>query len=140
MMKYLIKKPVFLVVISFLAALAAFCLLLYANVGFLNWSGYFDKHDVYKDSIVLFFHEECLYCTKVDNYLANNNVQKKVEFTRLNVLQSDYNRSELQDKAQICGLEIESIGVPFLWDGPNKKCVVGYVDIIEFFQKKLRKP
>ncbi|OGZ66709.1 MAG: hypothetical protein A3C50_02380 [Candidatus Staskawiczbacteria bacterium RIFCSPHIGHO2_02_FULL_43_16] len=114
--------------------------LIYANVGFLNITGYFEKHDPYKDSMVLFFHNECLYCAKVDDYLRDSNAAEKLQYIRLNVLESDYNRNELQDKAQTCGLDVESIGVPFLWDGQSKQCIIGYIDIINFFNQKLKKP
>ena len=132
-------KPAARLVIALCVALAVFIVLLYLNFGFLNITGYFEKHDLYQNSIVLFFHTECLYCDKVDDYIRTNDVQKKVEFVKLDVLAADYNRNELQDKAQICGLEIDSIGVPLLWDGPGKKCVIGYVDIIEFFRQKMSK-
>ncbi len=138
--KYISKRPLLLVALTFFVAVLVFMLLLSANFSFLGWTGYFEKNDPYKDSIILFFHSECLYCAKVDDYLAANKVEAKVDFVRLNVLQSDYNRNELQDKAQLCGLEVETIGVPFLWDGPSKRCVIGYIDIIDFFRQKLKKP
>ncbi len=123
-----------------LVALVVFAGLLYANFGFLSLAGYFEKQDIYKDSIILFFHDECPYCAQVDAYLKSNNAAQKVEFVKLNVLENEYNRNELADKAQVCGLDIDKIGVPFLWDGPEKKCVIGYVDIINFFRQKLKKP
>lgn len=138
--KKLKKHRFFLVGISLGTALVVFVLLSYANFGLLNITGYFEKHDPYKDSIILFFHNECPYCTKVDQYIENNKVEVRVPFVRLNVLATDYNRNALHDKAQICGLEIDSIGVPLLWDGPGKKCVIGYIDIIEFFRQKMKKP
>lgn len=115
--------------------------LLYANVGFLNITGYFERHDLYKNSIVLFFHDECSHCTRVDTYLLDNKVEQKLEFVKLDIFASDYNENELTHKARACGLDINEIGVPFLWDGLAKKCVIGYVDIIEFFrQKMIKKP
>ena len=44
------------------------------------------------------------------------------------------NAKELTEKARICGLPTDSIGVPFLWDG--EKCFIGDQDIINFFSAK----
>ena len=41
----------------------------------------------------------------------------------------------LLDKSQICGLDSSKIGTPFLWDGKN--CILGYVDVIKFFQQEI---
>lgn len=129
------KKLIFIIIAAGIAGMVLWALV-WANVGLLNLTGYFEKHDIYKDSIVLFFHNECPYCTKVDTYVNNNAIEKKVPLVRLNILDNDYNRNELADKVQTCGLDIKKIGVPFLWDGQGKKCYVGYIDIIEFFRKK----
>lgn len=39
-------------------------------------------------------------------------------------------------KARVCGLNTNSIGVPFLWDGSN--CLIGDCDIISFFEAELK--
>ena len=136
-MKVKAKKIAFYGAMAFGIALVVFALMLWANIGILNIFGYFSHSDMYKDSIVLFYGNNCPYCIKVDTYLTNNNVAKKVVYTRLNVIGNDYNRSELADKVQNCGLDIHKIGIPFLWDGPDKKCYIGYVDIINFFARKM---
>ena len=136
--KYLKKEPLILIGVAICVALVVFLVLLYANLGFLISVGYFEKNDPYKNSIVIFFHDDCSYCDNVDTYLKNNNVASKVSFAQLNV-ENEYNRSELADKVQICGLDIDNVGVPFLWDGVNKKCVIGYIDIIAFFKQKMVK-
>jgi hypothetical protein len=41
----------------------------------------------------------------------------------------------LADKAQACGIAYQDIGVPFLWNGGT--CVMGYVDVIQFFKDRL---
>lgn len=136
----LAKKPWFFMAVAFVVAVVVYVGLLYANAGFLNISGFFERHDMYKDSIVLFSHDECSYCANVDTYLKNNKVALKVEFIQLDVFASDYNRNELLERAKDCGMDEADVGVPFLWDGPDKKCIIGYVDIIDFFRQKLKKP
>ena len=132
------KHKLFLWGIGTLVAGAVFILLLFVNFGFLNVLGFFENHQAYADSIILFSHSECSYCTKVDTYLAANKIGDKLDIVRLDV-DNRYNENILEDKVQTCGLDINKIGVPFLWYGPEKKCVIGYVDIINFFKQKIVK-
>lgn len=87
--------------------------------------------------IILFYGTNCSYCEKVETFIKNNKVEESVSFTRLEVFHDSFNASVLADKAHVCGLDDSHIGVPFLWDG--KQCVVGYVDVIKFFQDKIAK-
>src|SRR3989344_3238709 len=109
---------------------------IYINRGFSNtFLTWVDSQafNTYKDKSVLFYDDNCSHCVKVDN-----NIEDKVDFIRLEVFENDTNKNILADKAQICGLDSEYIGVPFLWIGESKKCVVGYVDIIDFFKSLLK--
>jgi len=47
------------------------------------------------------------------------------------------NRDYMLEIAAACGLTQGSIGVPFLWDGENKKCLMGRDQVTAFFQTKL---
>ncbi len=94
---------------------------------------------MYSNDVVLFYDSNCSHCAKVDDFIRNNNVEKSISFIRLEALRDSVNANILEDKAQICGLNFQEIGVPFLWDGGNKKCVIGYVDIIRFFNQKITK-
>jgi len=91
----------------------------------------------YISGIILFEGNNCLYCEKVDNFIKVNKIEDKVKFTRLEVFSNPKNTAILEDKAQICGISHSQIGVPLLWDG--KGCIVGYIDIIKFFQEKTAK-
>lgn len=137
--KYISQKTLFFTGVVIFVAPVVFIALLYANFGFLNLAGYFDKTDPYKNNIILFFHSECSYCTKVDDFMTANKVEAKIAIVRLNV-DNAYNANVLADKAQICGLDASKIGVPFLWNGLSKKCVIGYIDIISFLKQKVAKP
>jgi len=86
--------------------------------------------------IILFSGSDCSQCAKVDDFIKANNVASKVPFTELEIFHNVHNANILADKAQICGLGPQDYGVPFLWDG--KSCIIGYVDVITFFQKNLK--
>jgi glutaredoxin len=84
--------------------------------------------------IILFSKTGCPYCAKVEEYVAANNVQEKVKFKVKNI-SLGINAKLLEEKAKICGIPLETVGVPFLWDG--SKCIMGDEDIINFFKEKI---
>jgi len=86
-------------------------------------------------SIILFYGDGCPHCEIVDEYLKENNIKDKINFEHKEVYNNKQNSNLLVEKAKICGMNINSIGVPFLWDG--EKCLVGDRDIIEFFKLKI---
>jgi len=85
--------------------------------------------------IILFYGDGCPHCTTIEEYIKENNISDKVSFIKKEVYYNQNNAKELEDKAKICGLPTDLIGVPFLWDG--KKCLVGDQDIINFFKQKI---
>lgn len=85
--------------------------------------------------IILFYGNGCPHCAKVDEFIKDNNIEEKISFAKKEVYNNVANASELSQKAKKCGMDTKSIGVPFLWDG--EKCLVGDVDIIDFFKKKM---
>lgn len=111
--------------------------LFFNKVGFLKIWDYFHKSNSSVSEIILFYGNNCDHCAKVDNFIANNNIEAKVVFTRLEVFNNSANADILADKARICGLDPSQIGVPFLWDGAH--CIIGDVDVIAFFQQKIAK-
>jgi len=138
MIKTAIRKNIIFIVVIILTALAVFLILMYSNIGFLNILTYFEKPDIYEDKIILFYSKDCSHCAKVDSFIEGNKIEGKIAFTRLNV-NEDSNANILADKAQICGVDVQKIGIPFLWNGPAQKCVLGYADVIKFFQEKVSK-
>jgi glutaredoxin len=85
--------------------------------------------------IVLYYGEGCPHCKIVDEYIAENNVEQKIQFVKKEVWFNQKNALELGEKAKTCGLPTNSIGVPFLWDGG--KCLIGDQEIINFFKEKI---
>lgn len=88
-----------------------------------------------ESGIVLFYGEGCPHCANVDKYVEDNNIKSKISFTNKEVFYNQKNAEEMAAKAKICGMQTNSIGVPFLWDG--EKCLIGDQDIINFFKTKI---
>ncbi|MFA5359929.1 MAG: hypothetical protein WC349_03150 [Patescibacteria group bacterium] len=84
--------------------------------------------------IILFYGDGCPHCKIVEDYIGKNNIKEKFSFIQKEVYYNKTNANELGEKAKICGLATDSIGVPFLFDG--KKCYIGDQDIINFFKQK----
>ncbi len=130
------KNVIFFSVVGCFVIAEALLFLFYGN-GLTQIKSYFVKQNPVPNGILLFEGEKCLSCTKVETFIKNNAVESKVAFTRLEVFGNEFNADMLADKAQTCGLDPAQIGVPFLWDGKN--CVLGYLDVIKFFQQKIVK-
>lgn len=86
------------------------------------------------NQIVLYYGEGCPHCAKVEEFIKENKIEEKVQFARKEVWYNQINAAELGEKAKICGLKTDTVGVPFLWDG--SKCLIGDQDIINFFKTK----
>jgi glutaredoxin len=82
---------------------------------------------------ILFYSLSCPHCQNVEKYIQENNIKNKYSFSQLEVSANKQNREILGAKAKICGLDTQSLGVPFLWTG--EKCLLGDTDIIDFFSK-----
>ncbi|MDD5545528.1 MAG: hypothetical protein PHX67_02655 [Candidatus Pacebacteria bacterium] len=88
-----------------------------------------------KEKVVLFYAIGCPHCSKVDEYIKENNLEKIMAIEKKEVGFNRGNANEMIEKAKECGLNQNNLGVPFLWDG--SKCLMGDVDIINFLEAKL---
>ncbi len=95
---------------------------------------YFTNSVAGPKGIILFYGEGCPRCKIVDDFISQNKIEDKVKFTRLEVFNNKDNAGILLQKASICKIDQNNIGVPFLWDGTN--CLVGDEDVISFFKKE----
>ncbi len=86
------------------------------------------------EGIILFYGDGCPHCKLVSDFIAANNVKAKVAFTELEVFNDENNAGILLQKAQICKIAEDKIGVPFLWTGST--CLLGDQDVINFFKEK----
>jgi glutaredoxin len=89
--------------------------------------------------IILFYGNGCPHCAKVEQYMSENKVSEKINISQKEVYGDKNNAALLGEKAHSCGLNTSSIGVPFLWDGPTGKCLVGDEEIVNFFKTKMGK-
>lgn len=87
--------------------------------------------------LILYYSEECPHCKIVEEFISQNNIQNKISFIRKEVSANQINAEEMAEKAKICGIPVDSIGVPFLWDGG--KCFIGDQPIIDFFKQKINR-
>jgi len=89
------------------------------------------------NGIILFYGTGCPHCANVDKYIEENKMKDKVQFTEEEVFFNKCNAKLLEQLAVRCGLPINEIGVPFLWDGVSSACVSGDQDIINYFKAKI---
>lgn len=95
-----------------------------------------ENNNVQQGEIVLYYGNGCLHCAIVDEYINKNNIREKLRFKEKEVYFNKENAKDLAEKAKICGISLDYIGVPFLWDG--SKCYVGDKEIIDFFSQKIK--
>jgi len=89
---------------------------------------------------VLFFGEDCPHCKIVEAYIADNGIEQKVKYTKLEIPFNGKTSPELKANvgllvqlAQTCKLDTaKGVSIPFLYDGSN--CLVGQEDVINFFK------
>lgn len=85
--------------------------------------------------IIFFYGQGCPHCVNVEKFLEENkSVEEKVKFEKLEVWKIKENAQLMTERAKICGLSEEDLGVPMLWNG--SRCLIGDTDIIDFFKSK----
>lgn len=83
---------------------------------------------------ILYYGDTCPHCKDVEEWLKTNKVAEKVKFSQKEVWNNRQNAAELAEVAKSCGLDVNSIGVPFLY--AENKCLVGTPDIEKYFSDK----
>lgn len=83
--------------------------------------------------IILFYGEGCPHCKIVEDFMAENDILSKIILSQSEVWHNEENLQLLIKKAQICGLNIDTIGIPLLYDGESK-CFSGDQEIINFLK------
>lgn len=98
-------------------------------------NGSAEKINQSESQIILFYGDGCPHCAIVEENIKENKFDERIAFSRKEVYYNRANAKELEEKAKICGIPTDSIGVPFLWDG--EKCLIGDKDIVNFFKQKI---
>lgn len=94
-----------------------------------------EKIETLKDGEpILYYGDTCPHCKEVEEWLKTNKVADKVKFSQKEVWNNRQNAAELAEVAKSCGLDVSSIGVPFLY--AENKCLVGTPDIEKYFSEK----
>jgi glutaredoxin len=121
--KNVIKTVLFVVGIAFLIA------------GLWYWSKPEGATEITSD-IILFYGRECPHCQEVEKFIEENKIAEKVQFDRLEVFHNSKNQALMVEKAKECGINNSEVGVPFLFDLVEKKCLIGTPDIEKFLSQK----
>lgn len=84
--------------------------------------------------IILFVGDGCPHCEKIEEYIKTNKIDEKVQFDVKEIWYNKDNAAVMQQKADICKIPQDQLGVPLLFDG--SKCYVGEIEITNFFNSK----
>jgi glutaredoxin len=91
-----------------------------------------------QNQLIFFYGDGCPHCANVETFFQENNVTSKIQFEQKEVFnnkQNSYSMTLIATKK--CNISSDNLGVPFLWDGPESRCVLGDQDIINFFKQKI---
>jgi len=97
-------------------------------------NGAFDNPSQDAEGVILFYGDGCSHCADVEKYIQDNKINEKVQFTKLEVYNNQENAKKLLEKAVACGLNVNQVGIPFVWDG--QKCIIGGPEVINFFKQQ----
>jgi len=87
------------------------------------------------EEIILFYGIGCPACTVLDQLLEDRGINDEILYDHKEVYYNQGNSSQLIAKAEDCGLDTNSISIPFLWADGN--CYIGIEPIINYFEEKI---
>lgn len=90
-----------------------------------------------KNSFIYFYGNTCPHCAELNQWLSKNQIDKKLKFEKKEVYQNQTNANLLQKAAIACGLNTNSIGVPFVYY--EGRCFVGSDEAKKIFNQELKK-
>lgn len=88
------------------------------------------------EKMVLYYGSSCPHCKIVEEYLQKNNSSDQFGIVQKEVWSGQTNQDEFVQKARACGLDLDNLGVPMLWDAATSKCYMGDQPIIEFLKDR----
>lgn len=83
----------------------------------------------------LFYGATCPHCHDVLEWMAENDIEDRIEIEKKEVYNNQSNNQQLTLAAQVCG-ETGGAGVPFLFT-PEKECIIGSTPIIDYLSEEL---
>lgn len=84
---------------------------------------------------ILFYGDGCPHCANVENFINNNGILAKIPLIEKEVYNNKDNFDEFSAKAKLCGIESNSLVVPFLWT--SSECVLGDTPIIDYLKNQI---
>ena len=88
------------------------------------------------DALILYYGDGCPHCKNIENYIEANLLDQKLNITQKEIWYNKDNSKELESKADICGLNKDTVGIPFLFDSSTNKCYTGEVDVQKILDEK----
>lgn len=79
--------------------------------------------------ITYYFGAECSHCLEVKKVIEEKHLRDLVVFSEKEVWHNTRNAAEMEDRATECGLNLDEIGVPFLFS--RGECFIGSPDVIQ---------
>ncbi|MFH1366975.1 MAG: hypothetical protein ABIH38_03220 [Patescibacteria group bacterium] len=83
---------------------------------------------------IFFYSNDCGHCQKVEQYIADNKVDEKVEYSKVEAFSTEENYNLFNTKAAGCQIPESQRGVPMIYE--NGRCYVGEIEAIDFFKSK----
>lgn len=89
--------------------------------------------------MILFWGTGCPHCETVKKYIADNNIQKQITITQLEVYYNRTNQKLFQEKADSCPniTDKKNLGVPMAFVTQDSTCLVGDQPIINWLETRL---
>jgi len=91
-----------------------------------------------KTDLILYYGSTCPHCRIVEEHIRKNGLAAKLNITQKEISQNQDNQNEFIEKARICGLDLNNLGVPMLFDAKNSKCHEGDQPIIDFLKQQTK--
>ncbi|OGH83838.1 MAG: hypothetical protein A2261_02275 [Candidatus Magasanikbacteria bacterium RIFOXYA2_FULL_44_8] len=87
---------------------------------------------------IFFYGDGCPHCLNVEKFVADNKVEDKIKFEKLEVFNNQDNLTQMLRYTKKCGLTgDQGMGVPVYWDGAAAQCYSGDEPIINFLKTKI---
>lgn len=89
--------------------------------------------------MILFWGTGCPHCETVKKYITDNNINKTVTISQLEVYYNRTNQKLFQEKANLCPniVNKDNLGVPMAFVTEDSTCLVGDQPIINWLETRL---
>lgn len=87
--------------------------------------------------MILFVGTGCPHCKIVEDYIQQNQIDSKLSIDQKEVFYNKDNQRLFEEKAKVCKLDLNNLGVPILWTG--SACLEGDQLIIDYLKQQINK-